>query len=159
MYKYYMVIILSFLLTFYSGSSLPGANEGCCGRCVGSVYCTACKTCEYCAYCNSGGSCGVCSPTSNERNKWEPPPPSRISPSVSRKNEVINFDHVLIGQVTAIQLNVRSGPGTEYSILARIPNGTVLNVTLTIYPDWLSTSFFLSGNLIHGYVSKKYIRL
>lgn len=51
-------------------------------------------------------------------------------------------------------LNVRSGPGTEYDVLFKLPKGSVVDV-LFEYPsgwDWISDD----GD--HGYVSHKYLR-
>jgi len=52
------------------------------------------------------------------------------------------------------KLNVRSGPGTEYDVLFKLPKGSVVDVIFE-YPsgwDWISDD----GD--HGYVSHKYLR-
>lgn len=56
-------------------------------------------------------------------------------------------------------LNVRSGPGTEYSIIGRLPNGSYFMADfMQQYADWMyGTGTDVSGTEVTGYVYEKYI--
>lgn len=54
--------------------------------------------------------------------------------------------------VTADSLNVRSGPGTEFSILGSLPLGTKV-ISYKTEGDWV----FAEGNQIKGYLHKAYL--
>ncbi len=56
--------------------------------------------------------------------------------------------------VTASLLNVRSGPGTGYSIVTTIPNGAVITVTAT-GGDWAAITY----DSFEGYCSLQYLAL
>ena len=54
-------------------------------------------------------------------------------------------------------LNMRSGPGTGYSLVTAIPNGTIVNIT-NKSGNWYYVSCTVSGTRYTGYVSSNYIK-
>lgn len=71
--------IIILVLPFVIGIDNKTSNIGdCCGRCVGSVNCTACKNCSSCKHCNSGGSCGVCG-GGRRSESYSPPTGASVS--------------------------------------------------------------------------------
>ena len=56
-------------------------------------------------------------------------------------------------------LNVRSGPGTEYSIIGRLANGSYFSASfMQDYIDWTyGTGTDVSGVEVTGYVSDRYL--
>lgn len=56
-------------------------------------------------------------------------------------------------------LNVRSGPGTEYPIKGKLPNGSYFSASFKQeYADWMyGTGTDVSGTEIDGYVYSKYL--
>ena len=70
--------------------------------------------------------------------------------------------NVITGTVNADVLNVRSGPGTEYSVVTQISNGlmvTILETTTGSGMSWYHIRFALNGAAYTGYVSAEYITL
>ncbi len=63
-------------------------------------------------------------------------------------------EQILGAKVTADSLRVRSGPGTNYSILTSVTNGTMLTVLDTSTPGWVKVQ--IAGGKI-GYVSAEYV--
>lgn len=71
-------------------------------------------------------------------------------------------NNVLSGTVNADVLNVRSGPGTNYSAITQISNGqmvTVLETTTGSGMTWYYIRFALNGATYTGYVAAEYITL
>jgi hypothetical protein len=58
------------------------------------------------------------------------------------------------GEVTSPSLNIRSGPGTSYSILSAVTQGTVLTV-LANQGDWIKIRYGVG----EGYVAAQYVDL
>lgn len=69
-------------------------------------------------------------------------------PSTMTSAQIVNLN----GIVKADQLNVRSGPGSQYPIITRIANGTVVAIS-EINGNW----YKITVNGITGYSSKDYI--
>lgn len=71
-------------------------------------------------------------------------------------------NNVLSGTVNADVLNVRSGPGTNYSAVTQIGNGqmvTILETTTGSGMTWYHIRFALNGAEYTGYVAAEYITL
>ena len=71
-------------------------------------------------------------------------------------------NNILSGTVNADVLNVRSGPGTNYSVVTQISNGqmvTVLETTTGSGMSWYHIRFALNGATYTGYVAAEYITL
>lgn len=71
-------------------------------------------------------------------------------------------NNILSGTVNADVLNVRSGPGTNYSAVTQISNGqmvTVLETTTGSGMTWYYIRFALNGATYNGYVAAEYITL
>ena len=66
-----------------------------------------------------------------------------------------------MGQVTAEpSLNVRSGPGTSYSILASLPYGRWVVILDDSDPGWYQVLCSNSaGQAVTGYVSAEYVEV
>ena len=62
------------------------------------------------------------------------------------------------GVVTASTLNIRSGAGTNYSILTTIPNGTKVTILETL-DGWYKVTFKIDETETTGYASKQYIAI
>jgi uncharacterized protein YvpB len=77
--------------------------------------------------------------------------------SYNGKTGYVSGDYVytppVIYKVTASNLNVRTGPGTQYSKIGMVSNGTVLNVIHKGSNGWFKISF----NGKTGYVSGDYV--
>lgn len=141
------------------------------GRCTGSASCTACKNCNYCKYCNSGGSCGVCgggtvtryrpsSGTTSGKSRGDGgTTPNRYNPAGKPARRTVFLPAV--ATVTAVSLNVRSGPGTQYTIITRLSAGDSVIVVDTAGDNWVKIEIYVSNEdgikKIEGYVSRKYI--
>ena len=54
-------------------------------------------------------------------------------------------------------LNMRSGPGTSYSLITAIPNGTVVYIK-AVSGNWYYVNCTVSGTNLTGYVSTNYIK-
>ncbi|WP_369075180.1 SH3 domain-containing protein [Dawidia cretensis] len=123
------------------------------GRCTGSAYCSACKNCSRCAHCNSGGSCGVCA----RRSKSYSIP--RQHSSVYSDPSGSNFAPESINQILFIKsqaLNLRSGPGTQYTIIGKLTYRQKLTL-LAASGEWLKVSVEDSGRV--GFVHKNYVKV
>ena len=57
-------------------------------------------------------------------------------------------------EVTASSLNVRSGPGTTFSILTTVKRGTVLDV-VEQQGDWIKVRI----NIVTGFVAAQFVQL
>ena len=55
-----------------------------------------------------------------------------------------------------LDLNVRSGPGTEYAVIGNVPQGTVVGV-LSEYGNWYQV--YVPSLSMNGYMSKNYLTL
>lgn len=143
-----ILILFTCITLIYS----PNSNES--GTCTGSANCTACSTCEYCKYCNSGGTCGVCSigtknhgydviPTYKKPNNS----PSTIPKSKISPNSIFT--------VSATTLNLRTGAGTNYSIISVLHYGDLVKV-VEIYGNW--RKIIVVATLETGYVYGAYLK-
>ena len=65
-----------------------------------------------------------------------------------------NEDYYLVVVTDHSNLNMRSGPGTNYDIVTSIPNGTSFAYVLDSYGDWCSAVY---GN-VYGFVSMDYVQ-
>ena len=59
------------------------------------------------------------------------------------------------GTVTGSDVNVRSGPGTNYPVVDCLPKGAAVTVTDMSNPDWYAVSY--NGN--SGYMSSRYLKI
>jgi len=57
--------------------------------------------------------------------------------------------------VTGADVNLRSGPGTNYRVVACLSEGTTVNVTDRSNPDWYAVTY----NGTSGYMSSRYLRI
>jgi hypothetical protein len=163
MVNYFVKSILVMSLLLFVDFSQPNSTKlDCCadkeGRCTGSASCRVCTNCTRCAHCNSGGSCGVCAGGSNN-NSYSTPTPVYSTPkktntySGSTTNE--NSSKILM-LVTSQELNVRSGPGSTYSVVEQLTLGDQL-AYLGKTGEWIKVKVILSGNI--GYVHYKFVRI
>jgi hypothetical protein len=161
------ILFFSLILLFSNGMAQTPSKKliaSCCsnedgGRCTGSAYCSACKNCSGCKYCNSGGSCGVCdsgksrsnsSSSSKSKSNTSGTTYSPKSKSTIRQN-FYKGDHLFVSNAT---LNLRSGPGTKYEIIAKLK----MNDELTYIEssgDWIKVKVKNSG--IEGWTFGKYV--
>ncbi len=61
-------------------------------------------------------------------------------------------------EVTATRLNVRSGPGEEYSVIDQLNYGDVISVVDGTNPNWYQISTTKGAEGV-GYVSSRYLRV
>lgn len=124
------------------------------GRCTGSAYCSACKNCSRCAHCSSGGSCGVCSSNANYETTTTNNKKTKYYKSPVSKSVVIYYheDQVLI---TIQNVNLRSGPSTEYEILKSLSKGTLVFFKEK-KGDWALVKVMDTDRM--GYVNLKYLK-
>lgn len=174
--KAFFFMLLMCLLFFSDTPGGLGRESDCCGRCVGSAYCTACKTCNYCAHCNSGGSCGVCAGGASGRARYSAPARSpRTSPAVTlpygnsiqyesdfyRESSKAAAVVPTVYRVSAKALYLRAGPGTHYEALASLPRGTQVTVGDRSYSPWyrVKVRALVSGIWaeVEGYVHSHYL--
>jgi len=63
--------------------------------------------------------------------------------------------------VSATTLNVRSGPGTEFEILAKLTEGNMVTITETAGESWVKIEVSVWDGLdlstLEGYVFTKYL--
>ena len=142
-------------------------DESCGGRCSGTAYCSACSNCSGCKHCSqNGGSCGVCSGGSSVPNKIysSKRTKSKKSRVTSTKQPIISTepttpihfyeeDSVII--ITAEKLNVRNGPGLQYSILTELTSGELITVLENNTTEWVKIK--VNKNDVEGYVYGKYL--
>jgi uncharacterized protein YgiM (DUF1202 family) len=125
-------------------------------KCTGSANCTACTTCSGCKHCNEGGgTCGVCSSGNHYKGGSNGNSGSGSIPEY--KPKVIPKPQKAIGdlyKVSATTLNLRTGPGTSYSIVKELPYGTLVSL-VTTSGSWLQVKVVSSGEI--GYVLSNYI--
>jgi uncharacterized protein YgiM (DUF1202 family) len=151
--KFLTIVIIPFILR---DDSISTVLKECCGKCVGSSYCTACTTCNYCKHCNSGGSCGVCgggSSFSSENSRRNPSVPSYTPPksSYSKKTYIQYF-------VNTSMLNVRSGQGLNYEVIDKISYYTKVKIESELGDGWCFIKCINSNaNISNGYVATRYL--
>lgn len=147
------------------------------GRCTGSSYCTACANCSGCKHCaQNGGSCGVCSggnsrstftsssshrsksvkkkkKSANYSNSYSSPPYGFYdnSTTTSQTGEEVLYDSVLTVKTSI--LNVRSGSGTNYSVIVKLEKGDYVRCIETTKEDWVKVEVVPAGTV--GYAYKK----
>ena len=179
-----LIFALSSCATCYSQTKFKSKLiASCCdvgGRCTGSSYCTACTNCSGCKHCaQNGGSCGVCLGGSNRSTFTSYS--SRSSKSVKKKKESTNYsnsysspsygfydnsttasqasEEVLYDSVLTVKtsiLNVRSGPGTNYSVIVKLEKGDYVRCIETTKVDWVKVEVVPAGTV--GYVYKKNLK-
>ena len=145
--------LLIALPIFFAADNMKAVVDECCGRCVGSSFCTACRNCSRCAHCNSGGSCGVCGGGGSRAYPEYRPRSSGSSP----KQRISNYPTTTVRSrsyvTTASSLNVRQYPSTEAPIIAKLPYGTSVQV-ISVLGDWALIHFWSNKT---GYVVKSFI--
>ena len=138
--------------------------------CTGSAYCTACSNCSGCGHCNSGGSCGVCSTSFTSKKSYS----SNSSKKKSKKSKSINSYSTKTNKVAVKYyngnstlrennflytiyktVNIRKGPGTNYSILESVKLNTKL-IYLTEEGNWYKVKVYNTGT--EGYVYKQSVK-
>ena len=67
-----------------------------------------------------------------------------------------NSTSTTTGTVTASTLTLRTGPGTSYSAITNLPNGTKVTITGSS-GNWYNVSVTIGGSTKTGYVSKTYV--
>ncbi|PKP17232.1 MAG: hypothetical protein CVU07_04570 [Bacteroidetes bacterium HGW-Bacteroidetes-23] len=161
------IILIIFILLFFNGMAQTPSKKliaSCCstedgGRCTGSAYCTACKNCSGCKHCNSGGSCGVCdggksrnksSSSSKSKNNTSGTTYSVKSKSTGSRN-FYKGDRLFVANTT---LNLRSGPGTKYEIIAKLKMNDEL-IFIESSSDWIKVKIKDSG--VEGWTFGKYV--
>lgn len=176
-----------FLLTDKPHLLLNSSIEECCGKCVGSAYCTACTNCSRCKHCSGGGACGVCSSSNNinrsskSSNSVRPSEPavssgnvySRFVPPTSNQPKETTFASkksdlitppaaASVAWVNSEVLNVRKGPGTEYEIIGRLSKGDEVRVLENSSGKWILIQSKKIGNpasvIVKGYVCASFLR-
>ena len=65
----------------------------------------------------------------------------------------------VVGQVTATTLNVRSGPGTDHSVIASLKSGAQVVVLDASTPGWYQVLFSSGNAAVTGWVSADYLTL
>lgn len=151
------LFVTSLLLLFVSPNSSDvsvGNTHG--GRCTGKANCTACSSCNYCKHCNSGGSCGVCGGGSSSTTTSYSRSTSRVHSSSSSGSTVQRSYYV-----TADQVNVRSGPGTKYSVIGRVSRGELVTSASNASSGWIKITFMaVVGEYVQyktGFVSAEFL--
>lgn len=138
-----------------------------CGRCSGTTYCSACSNCSGCKHCSqNGGSCGVCSggtsipnkiysskKTNSKKSRVTSNKLPLISAEPTTPTQFYEEDTVII--IVAEKLNVRSGPGLQYSIVTVLTRGDLITVIESNTSDWVKIK--LNKNDAVGYVYGKYL--
>ncbi len=61
------------------------------------------------------------------------------------------------GTVTASVLNVRTGPGTNYTVAGKLNQGTMVTIKEDMGNGWFKISYLVNDVVYEGYVSKTYI--
>lgn len=144
------------------------------GKCTGSAYCSACKNCKYCGYCNSGGSCGVCNPNSSKKSaptyntypKYNTPSNNKSDRSNNSSNgsnnnylyslpdDIYSEYYLKTLVVNTHKLNLRSGPGSNFSIISSLERNDQL-IFYAISEDWVKVKVIETGEF--GFVASKYL--
>ncbi len=118
--------------------------------CTGSAYCSACTNCSGCKHCaKQGGSCGVCS--SGSKKKTRSKSSTRSTHSIPKIHSY-SFKSTVY---TTTLLNLRSGPGTHYKIIEKLPKNEPLKY-LETKDSWVKVKNIESGSI--GYVYYKYLK-
>lgn len=145
------ILILVSLLTLFCCTSLAQGR-----KCYGNTPCNACTTCSGCKHCNEGGgTCGVCSTGNHYSGGSYGNGGSGSVPEY--KPKVVPIQKKAAGdiyKVTASTLNLRTGPGTTYSIVTELPYGTLVSL-VTTSGSWLQVRVVATG--VTGYVLSTYI--
>lgn len=125
------------------------------GRCIGSANCTACRNCSACGHCNSGGSCGVCS-----RRRSSVATPKAFS---NAERELYNLSDDETSEyylrtlvVDSNVLNVRTGPGKDYSIIAKYAKDDEL-IFLASKGNWIKVRKKSGGKT--GFIYADFVHL
>ena len=100
------------------------------------------------------GSKKKAKPTATEPKTEAKPATATATPSAEVKQEDDSYPTAL----TTTNLNVRTGPGTHYNKLG-IFNAAADVIVLTEQKDWLQVRGMIDGQVIIGWVSRRYIQL
>lgn len=106
-------------------------------------------------------------PTTTPKPTATPKPSATPKPTVTPKPNSsttvsIKKEIELKGKVAASSLNVRSGPGTSYTKVSSLRNGTSVTVIREVLKDdteWYGISYKSGDTTIKGYVLSSYIKL
>ncbi|WP_432271443.1 SH3 domain-containing protein [Autumnicola tepida] len=159
-----------FLFLTLTPALLIGQNDlaisSCCSgenaKCTGSSYCRACTNCSRCGHCNSGGSCGVCS-GSTSGTRYKSSSISRTTGSQTNNTPMRDFNmtddtksknYLKLLIVDAQTLNLRNGPGTNYSVKVKLQKNQEL-LFLAKTGDWLKVR--TQNGQLEGFVNSNYI--
>ena len=149
------IFLSAFLLRYEPTTELAGT-------CYGYANCSACKNCKYCKHCNSGGACGVCSGNSRKKVTYtydRPATPSTQHHTAPSYLETVSLPMAAV--VEAAKLNVRTGPGSNYTVLTTLYKGDNLEIVDVTYGDWVGVRGLvtLNGQIYRyeGYVYKLYL--
>lgn len=171
--KLSLILITVFFTFNFSFSQtnmvLASYSDGEVGRCTGSSYCTACTNCSRCGHCGSGGSCGVCSksyratpkkastykPSSSRVNKSSNSYTSKLKTVIYNLPNDISSKYYLKNLIVNIEvLNLRSGPGTSYSVIETLQREQRLTF-LAMTENWVKVKVNLTKTI--GFVYYKHI--
>ncbi|XLS30119.1 SH3 domain-containing protein [Flavobacteriaceae bacterium M23B6Z8] len=151
-----ILILVSCIITQFSvcGQQSQDFVASCCVKergCTGSANCSACKNCSGCRHCaKNGGSCGVCSGHYGNTRRY--------TTTSRKKNDGLRVDRIKkddLVVVTSEALNLRSGPGKQYSVLERLLVEQELLV-LEVNSEWLYVRKV--GSKMTGYVHRSMVK-
>ena len=147
---------LLFFLILLTGITVNAQDSkliaSCCGKCTGSAYCTTCKNCSACKHCSKeGGSCGVC----EAKPKAKTEKSSQPSGYNYKSSASDSADEVIILSVIPAELNLYSGPGTNYKVIEKLKKGNSV-VVIAYSGDWVKVKAVNSRNT--GYVLLKDVK-
>ena len=132
-------------------------------RCTGSASCRACTNCSRCAHCSNGGSCGVCARSTNTIRSASPTNShgtNRITNSSLRnftlRNESESNDFLKAFVITTNLLNLRYGPGSNYSVKSKLTLNQKVFYLAKI-GDWVKVR--VKENELEGFVHSQYITI
>lgn len=164
-------------------ASCCSKNEG---RCTGSASCTVCRNCSRCAHCSSGGSCGVCSGgysrtpdrtysnssstykssysgngsnssrSSSNSYKSTGSNSSTKSLTYALPNDILSENYQKTLLVNTETLNVRSGPGTSYTVVEKLKYRQELTF-LAMTGSWIKVE--VKSTEMVGFVYYEHVRI
>ena len=184
------IFLFSFSLIgilFLTDKSLPTINSAlneCCGKCVGSEYCTACTNCSRCAHCSGGGTCGVCSSGTTRKSSRSSSSYKRVEPAenayirfapstgssqekgnnnTTKKPEPVHLPaSTQLVLVNAEVVNIRQGPGTEFEVVGKLYKDDQVTILENTTKKWVLIQTEKSDDptsvIIKGYVYASFLR-
>lgn len=72
-------------------------------------------------------------------------------------NSTISYGEEVTGTVTASVLNVRTGPGTNYTVAGKLNQGTTVTILEDMGNGWYKIAYIVAEVTYEGYVSQTYI--